>query len=170
MSIKVKLEILESGSPLIKAPEFCPYKETVGVVEGVSIYGVPSSLCLLCRKCDFVMEDITMGITNGITQGERDKCNAYFTHFNTKIANSISGQRLYLTKEDRLPLIILINIGLLDQCLQYACENNKKRIEEIKNYIISNETPICHVIGCPVVLSNKLTKSQIQVVGEVQWK
>ncbi len=166
MSVKVKLEVLGNGGSYIKAPDFCPYKEAIGFSDGQTIYQVPAALCPLCRRCDFTIEDTSLGIT----QNERDKCHAYFTHFNTKIANSISGQQLYLTKENRLPLIILVNINLLDQCLQYVCNNNKQRIEEIKNHLIFNETPICHVIGCPVVLSNKLTKSPIQVVGEVQWK
>lgn len=167
MSIKVKLQRFQD-SDLIIAPDFCPYrffkKHKEGSQEGA--YVVPPSFCPLCKRCEFVTEFAE----DGIFKEEEQKIVKYFKEFNTKIANSISGQFLYLSKEKRLPLIILISVSILEQCLQYVCGDNKKRIEELKNFIFSNEIPICHIFHCPVILSPKLTKTPVMVVGEIEWK
>lgn len=160
MSIKVKLRNFPN-SELIMAPDFCPYKFSK---EGFSV--VAPSLCPLCKRCEFV----TDFAEDGITKEESQKITLYLKSFNSKIANSINGQFSYLSKEGRLPLMILISANVLEQCLQYACGVDKKRIEELKNFIFSNELPICHILHCPVVLSPKLTRTPIMVVGEIEWK
>jgi hypothetical protein len=166
MQVNVKLQTYQQ-KPLIIAPDFCPYAITeIDVEQEKEIKIISPQICNLCKKCNFVSETIS----EGITIEESSKIAKYFTEFNTKIASSISGQQLYLSKENRIPLVILISSILLDQCLQYTCNNNNERIEELKNYIILHETPICFIIGCPVYLSRKLTKTSIMVVGEVIWK
>ena len=166
MKSKVKLETIGNGGAKIKAPDFCPYKEEAGFVDGKYYYKIHPSICALCKKCEFLTEDIS----DGISDVDRSKIVKYLVEFNSKIANSISAQNLYLTKENRIPLMIIINFDTLSQCLQYVYNNDSKKIEETKNYILLHNYPICYILGCPVMFSNKLTKSPIQVVGEIQWK
>jgi ferredoxin len=166
MQIKVKLQTYQQ-KPLIIAPDFCPYAVVeIDTEQEKEIKIVSPQLCILCKKCEFISDVVS----EGASSEELTRITKFFIEFNTKIANSISGQQFFLSKENRIPLVILISPILLDQCLQYACNNNSERIEELKNYIISHEIPICFILGCPVYLSRKLTKTPIMVVGEIIWK
>ncbi|MCK9542545.1 MAG: hypothetical protein M0R03_11015 [Novosphingobium sp.] len=164
MSPKIKLEKYKNTN-LILAPDFCPY-QIIDYEDGEVVRLANPTFCLLCKKCHFYTDD---GIEENITKEEKEKLIKYFTEFNSKLSASISGQYLFLSKEGRLPLAIFINIAILDQALQYVYDNNKEKINKIKNFIISHETPIFYIMGCPVYLSSKLTKSSVMVVGEVAW-
>lgn len=161
---RVVLKVVKTG-PFIEAPKHCPHS-SVGVDPFESLEVVNSGICPLCKICDFVHEDFGDAFLN---DPDKEKVIYYLSEFNSKVASSISGQMLYLSKEHRIPLSILISPKLFEQILQYIC-GEKKNKQNLFNYFLQTETPICHLMGCPVYLSRKLTKSAIQVVGEISWR
>ena len=178
---KVKLEPINNG-PYIKAPEFCSYKvlrdnfsefdkliakeQGIKLWEGFSV--VNSSLCPLCRQCDFV-SDVDFEILSNITQEERQGFITYLTYTNAVVSSSISRQSVYLGKENRVLLVILLSPETFDEMLKSTVDIEERR-SRITSYYANVEIPICYILGCPVYFSRKLTKSDVQVVGEVQWK
>jgi hypothetical protein len=159
--MKVKLEVVGTG-PYIKAPSHCPYalldKSFVS-----QILTVNSSICPLCKLCDFTLpkEEIEF---------KTEEFVKYLNLINTNISVSINNQNYYLKKNERIPLIILINPSVFDSMLNLIYKDDKDTLYKVKSYFLTNESPICHILGCPVYLSRKLTKSEVMVVGEVSWK
>jgi len=153
----IKLKTVGNG-PYIEAPPFCPYKTDDTV---------HSSICQLCKICEFTTYEVEK---EGISDTEKHSFIDYLTSFNSKIAASIAGQHKFLTKNNRLPIAVLISSHLLDQALQYVCREDAGRLQPLLNYIIAAQTPICFILGCPVYLALKLTKSPILVIGETFWK
>jgi hypothetical protein len=181
---KVLLEINNSGK--VYAPSFCPYKEPEVREEYIntSIYPernlpgvklVPTErflvrpgLCCICKTCTFV-PDIEGLPLSSPTQEEKDAFQEYLAHTNLKTSASLSGQQQYLLKQDRLPISIFISRDLYDDMTKEVILDEQRR-QSLLGYFLNEEIVICHVLGCPVYLSKKLTKSNIQVVGEVEWK
>jgi hypothetical protein len=179
---KVKLEPINNG-PYIKAPEFCPYKverengfseieKLVAKDMGVKLWeGIPvvnSTLCPLCKQCSFVSE-VNFDLYVDVTQEERQAFITYLTYKNASVASNISRQSLYLGKENRVLLAILLSPETFDEMLVDTIKDEGRR-SKILSYYANVEIPLCYIAGCPVYLSRKLTKSDVQVVGEVQWK
>ncbi len=175
--MKVKLEVWKKG-PFIIAPSHCPYKVQEKdvhreytskmdgyslVVEDLDVFTVNSSICPLCKLCDFTLpkEEIEF---------KTEEFVKYLNLINTNISVSINNQNYYLKKNERIPLIILINPSVFDSMLNLIYKDDKDTLYKVKSYFLTNESPICHILGCPVYLSRKLTKSEVMVVGEVSWK
>ncbi len=178
---KVLLEINNSGKVI--APDFCPYKEpepplqefAVTIHNNPGIKLIPSNrfvvrpgLCCICKLCTFVPNIEGLQITSP-TATERDAFQEYLAHKNLKISASLSGQHQYLMKQDRLPIAIFISRVLYDEMIKEVVEDGQRR-QSLLGFFLNEEIPLCHILGCPVYLSKKLTKSNIQVVGEVEWK
>lgn len=176
---KVKLEIWKKGSRII-APDFCPYKvqekdvhrEYTSKGDGYSlisddleIFTVNSSLCPLCKLCNFIPNTIDKE-----TELRTDKFVEYLTLVNEEVATLINNQNFYLRKKDRIPLTILINPEIFDMMLKLVYKDNIEEYNKVHSYFINNEIPICFILGCPVYLSRKLTKSKVMVIGEIEWK
>lgn len=177
--MKVKLHPFNNG-PYIVAPSHCPYKfeETVnsnmysvgidsgGITSSSSFVSiVNSSLCPLCKLCEFTPDVIDKGLEIKTREFEN-----YLTLINESVSKSISGQIFYLQKENRLPIAILISPETFDSMLKLAYREDVDQYNLAHSYFLNNEVPICYVSGCPVYLSRKLTKSSVQVVGEIEWK
>jgi len=173
--MKVNLKIKNRG-PFIVAPIHCPYKVQEQDIKFDSyqneqadtdkeIFTVNSSICPLCKLCEFIPEinDTQLVLnTEGFTK--------YLTLLNEEVSKSIRGQVLYLQKENRLPIAILISPVIFDSMLKLTYKDSQDQYYLAYSYFINNEVPICYITGCPVYLSRKLTKSLIQVVGEVEWR
>lgn len=169
MNPVIKLEQFREG-PYIKAPSFCPYASSsnTGLTDSGSTKIVHPSLCPLCKICRFVPElDSSRGLPP--TQQEQEAFATYITNTNLKLSASISGQSLYLSKGDRIPLVVLISFSALKDMLQATVSEDVRR-QELLGLYTTYEQPVCHVLGCPVYFSRKLTKSAVQVVGEIEWK
>ena len=123
-------------------------------------------MCPLCKICTFVPAG-EMDLPE-ITASERQAFIDYLMK-EPKLASMISGQHAYLLKEDRIPLAVLISAQVLDGMLVVAIPQENRRLFAHR-CVITGEEPICHVLGCPVYFSPKLTRSLIQVVGEVSWR
>lgn len=155
------------NGPYIMAPEFCPYKliDQKDWQDPCEI--VHPTLCPLCRICTFVPsggEEV-----QGLTACEQQEFAKYLTNGDQKVARSISGQQVYLSKEQRIPLVILISITLLERMLNSVIPaENRRRIAY--NCVITSDQPLTHVLGCPVYFSRKLTRSEVQVCGEIEWR
>ena len=181
---KVLLEINNSGK--VYAPSFCPYKEPEVKEEFVnssirlfdSLPGVKlvpterflirPELCCICKICTFVPDIEGLPLTSP-TQEEKEAFQEYLAHNNFRISASLSGQHQYLLKQDRLPISIFINRELYDVMAIDVIKDEQRR-QSLLGYFLNEESVVCHILGCPVYLSKKLTKSNIQVVGEVEWK
>ena len=178
---KVLLEINNAGK--VYAPSFCPYKEpetvyvpgpyiTDGILPGdnqpTGKFLVRPGLCCICKICTFVPDIEGLPLTSP-TQEEKDAFQEYLAHNNFRISASLSGQHQYLLKQDRLPISIFISRELYDVMAIDVIKDEQRR-QFLLGYFLNEESVICHILGCPVYLSKKLTKSNIQVVGEVEWK
>ncbi len=176
---KVLLKITTTGQVI--APDFCPYKEpqydydvietpanTCPCLKPTGKFIVHPSVCCICKKCEFI-SDIDIVESSSLTQKEKDAFQEYLAHTNLKTATSLSGQHQYLLKQDRIPIAIFISKVLCDDMIKEVIKD-ENRGRTLLGYFLTEEIPICYVLGCPVYLSKKLTKSNIQVVGEVEWK
>ena len=158
---KVQLEYvgLSSRGVEIKAPDFCPYRSGTGTVN--------PALCPLCKICTFVPETVPLDLE--ITQTEKDAIAKFLTSENKVVSASLSGQNQYLQKQGRLPLVVLISYPLFESCMRAAATSNE-RFEALKSHFVMSEEPIAWIMGCPIYYNNKLTQSQVQLVGEIVWK
>lgn len=157
--MKVKLEVYRQG-PYIKAPEHCPYKYTEFDAPGVN-----SSLCPLCKLCDFTVDNVEE------LKLLSTECANYLTLLNEDVYRSITKQSNYLVKQNRIAVAILISAELFDMMINIVYRNESKEQRKlVRAHFINNLSPICFILGSPVYLSLRLTKSQVQVVGEVEWQ
>lgn len=167
---KIVLEVLSNGK--IKPPDFCPYKT---VYNRVLISGrivsedtmVDPHLCVLCRLCTFVPK--TAIVDTGITREEQEALARFLTATCKETSSSLSGQNQYLAKEGRVPLAVLMSYSLFEDAL-HAISTSEEHYKALHSHFSIVEEPLCYVMGCPVYLSRKLTKSRVQVVGEITWK
>lgn len=166
--IRVQLQVYK-GSFII-APSHCPYKEQekdpyVGLngLINKDVFTVNSSLCPLCKLCKFVVPE-------SMVEGNSEDFVRYLTLLNTEVSISINNQNFFLRKNDRIPLMILISPELFDMMMNVTYVNSPESISAVKSYYLNNESPLCYLLGCPVYLSPKLTRSKVMVVGEVEWK
>ena len=165
--INVKLEIWKKG-PYIKAPQHCSYKfeDSYGEGDGYEkSFVVNPSLCFLCKLCQF-----ESNIQVDKLEIKVEKFITYLTFTNTEVSVSINNQNFYLKKQDRIPIAILINPEVFDMMLKLVYKDDEFVYSHVHTYILNNEIPICYILGCPVYLSRKLTKSKVMVVGEIEWK
>lgn len=165
--INVKLEVWGEG-PYIKAPDFCPYKVYKDKGEGEEYersYVIDPSVCAICKLCNFTQDSFDVKKELKI-----NKFVEYLTLLNTEVSTSIVNQNSFLKKKDRIPLAILISPIIFDMMLKLVYKDNLKLYEKIHSYFLTREVPICFILGCPVYLSRKLTKSKVMVVGEVEWQ
>ncbi len=163
---EVKLESWDGE--YIKAPDFCPYKVYKERGEGESYewsFVIHPSICNICRLCNFIPSFID--IKNDL---RTVKFVEYLTLINKEVATSIFNQNSFLRKKDRIPLAILINPEIFEMMLKLVYADNEEKYKQAYTYYINNEIPLCYILGCPVYLSRKLTKSKIIVIGEVEWK
>jgi len=165
---KIKLNVWKTG-PYIEAPDFCPYKFWDSYGEEASNrrqeFIVHSSLCTLCKLCDF-----TPALLKPEIDIKTEEFIKYLTLINTKISTAINNQNYFLRQKDRIPLAILISPEIFDSMLNLVYRDNLETLNQVKAYFINNEIPLCYLLGCPVYFSRKLTKSDVMVVGEVEWK
>lgn len=165
--MKVKLELWKNG-PNIIAPEHCPYRWWDSFAEGGANYKeawvVHPSLCMLCKVCQF---ETCTDIEEIFKPAEFV---TYLTLLNEKVASVINNQNYFLQKNDRIPLAILISAEVFDSMLKLVYNNNVESYQKVRAYFLTHEKPLCYILGCPVYLSTKLTKSKAMVVGEVEWK
>lgn len=162
----------------IIAPTWCPYKESYSREDLIEVepgllsqqllkeYIVHPALCPLCRICDFVPESSVLTVP--ITRDERDRLASYLVSGNVALSQSILGQQSYLQRNDKLPLAILLSAEVLDNMLASVFDEDRR--VRVRAHIIVTQEPICHAFSVPVYFSSKLTKSPVQVVGEVQWR
>jgi hypothetical protein len=178
----VKLEVWKTG-PYIIAPDYCPYKKqekdvqmelTENALNGggyyfndidTGIYTVHSSICSLCKRCNFT--STTLKPEMDIKTEEFVK---YLTLINTKVSVSINNQNYFLRQKDRIPLVILISPEIFDSMLNLIYRDNNELLNQVKSYFINTESPFCYILGCPVYFSRKLTKSNVMIIGEIEWK
>ncbi len=165
--MNVKLEAWKTG-PYLVAPDHCPFKFWDSYGEGLNYRGeqvVHSSFCSLCKLCSF---------TAAILKPELDiKVNEfvnYLTLLNTKVSVLINNQNYFLRQKDRIPLAILISPEIFDSMLNVVYKDDSVLLLQVKAHFVNNESPLCHILGCPVYFSRKLTKSDVMVVGEIEWK
>lgn len=177
---KFKLTTVDNYPGFIYAPEWCPYKTAlfsypewdknlrtlVRRKEKDSV--VSASLCPLCRQCSFVVEGTID--TSDVTSEERSLFVNYLTQVNTRASTTLSAQLAFLGRSDKLPLGVLISPTLFDDMLAHIFVNNEERFQKIREFFFRTEEPICHLVGNPVYVSRKLTRSYLQVIGEVEWK
>jgi hypothetical protein len=181
----VKLQRYKDTDNIV-APDFCPYARrgltgdpVMKYVEGSGERALPGlqvdmvtplvhpSLCAICKFCTFVNDVVAP--EELVSAKDREAFADYLTHVNMKVGSSILAQRQYLTKTDRLLLVILLSAELLQEMLDVLVfDLNRKH--QLFSYFLNEEVPVCSVLGCPVYVSRKLTKSQVQVVGEVEWR
>jgi hypothetical protein len=163
--IKVILNQIGYG-PYIVAPEHCPYKQDSFNEDG-DYLSINSSICPLCKLCEFVPSEIP--IIKEITQSERDAIALYLTQQNKKVAGAMLAQFQYLVKEEKSPIAMLIQWGLLQEALKLVSADIE-RIKSLEQYFMLNDAVVCYCMGCPVYVSKKLTKTLLQVVGEISWR
>jgi len=162
--------ILQKFYNHIIAPDYCPYKEEIPNVYGNEVDKrdiVSPILCSLCKICDFVPGGNI--VIEEPTKDDREKFVKYLTQINIKVSTAISGQFQYLSKKDRLPIALFISPVVFNNMLDYVYVDNPKK-QKVFEFFLKEETPICYIIGCPVYLSRKLTKTPAQLVGEANWK
>jgi hypothetical protein len=165
--ITVKLETWKTG-PYIIAPDHCPFKFWDSYGEDESYKGslvVHSSFCPLCKLCNF-----TPAILRPEIDIKTEEFIKYLTLINTKVSVSINNQNYFLRQKDRIPLVILISPEIFDSMLNLVYRDNLEVLNQIKSHFLNNEVPLCHILGCPVYFSRKLTKSNVMVIGEIEWK
>ncbi len=171
---KVELEIIEAKNGLIKAPSFCPYKKQyigVGHInDGVidPIYAVNSSLCPLCKICQF--EPKSTELTSGsidLSQENKEKVIRSLQE-NQRFLDSVMRQILFLQKNERIPLAIFVSFNMIQDII--AKELTGEDYTKAIGLFTETDGPICFISAIPVYFSRKLTKSLAQVVGEVEWE
>jgi hypothetical protein len=173
----VKLEILRQG-PYIKAPDFCPYKESSTSAEfgferhyiAPAVFQILPSICALCKYCTFIPDIENNFIQESpILDTEREVFIKYLVEFNSKIANDLLLQHKYLLSKNRTPIAIFISPSLFSQMLEFAGIQEKRRLT-VYSIVFYKEQPVCTILGCPVYVSRKLSRTPAQVVGEIAWK
>jgi len=168
---KVKLQTAGNGSKIV-APDFCPFKQTdltSQPSQSQVISTVSPSLCAVCKYCTFLI-DISTDEHCDLSVFEKEKFIKYLTETNTQVSSALIAQKQYLSKQNRAPLAILLTPSLALQAFQYICSPNAEQAKVKFNYYRFHESPICEVYGCPVYVSRKLSKSFIQLVGDIVWK
>ena len=166
---KVELVVWNTG-PYIKAPEFCPYKFTEinenerPNKDKMFVDIVHSNLCPICKICDFTTSTLEKPF-----ELKTSEFVEYLTLVNEEVSTLINTQNSYLRKKDRIPLAILINPEIFDMMLRLTYTTTEE-YSQVRAYILNNEIPICFILGCPVYLSRKLTKTKVMVIGEFEWK
>lgn len=149
--------------PFIEASPNCPHSTVDPSTEKSIINAI---ICGICKSCKFITTEMDV---SGLTEEESSKILHYLTEVDKDIADSISGQILYLKRKSRLALAMLLSPNAFLRALSSAIPDSARR-QSVFSYVLTYETPVCYIAGCPVYLSRKLTESQIQVIGEVSWR
>jgi len=157
---KIPLKVI-ANTNRIEAPNFCPYAE-IEIDKRI----ISPIICSVCKMCTFIPP---FDIPLELNEQEKNRCKEYLTSFNSKLSKIITRQISYLLSKERSPLVILITANVLQNMLEYAVEN-KKRKDDLFHHFVAEESSLYSIHGCPVYFSRKLTRSVIQVVGETEWK
>lgn len=120
-------------------------------------------------KAERVVAIDSTPIVDAPTGEESKQIVTYLIETNKELSASIAGQITYLRKMDRSPLSILLSFAAFEAMLN-ALGYDLARRERIKAFVAIAEASIAYIAGCPVYVSRKLTKTPVQVVGEVDWK
>lgn len=174
----IKLEIVDVHKGLIRAPAHCPFKRTV-LLESYpnippddcgDVMAVNASVCRLCKLCTFLLPTpVSVGapageVTMGLEDAKRLVQRAILA--DQQILASIMKQIRYLQTKDRSALVVLMSYGALQMVvLKSGYENGEFAL----NRVVMMDGPICTVSGVPLYFSQLLTRSPVQVVGEVEW-
>jgi hypothetical protein len=173
---KIKLEVIDSFKGLIKAPDFCPYfreitQEYVGkgstltpdINNNDPIRIVNASLCNLCKLCTFVHDGEDIIVSNEDIEKVKKAITAY-----QPLMESLMKQSYYLQRNERIPIAAFLSFETLQEIIEPLFPEPYRA--KVLSYIVSIETPICIIAGMPLYFNRKLTKSAVQVVGEVEWQ
>lgn len=165
---KVQLEVIDNKHGLIKAPDFCPYKAiyNTDTFHQDPLYSVNASICPLCKICEFEHISANIGISNEFTKEDRAKITQNMQE-NQAFLNSALRQISYLKENDRLPIAIFINFAFLQEIIELSLPQSKHN--PAISILTETDGPLCLISGIPVYFNRKLTKSTVQVVGEVEW-
>jgi len=173
MVTSVLLEVLDPHKGLVRAPAHCPFKRTVVLEhygldapdENGDIMAVHASLCSVCRLCAFSpLKSAAVAPTLSLDTARDIVQRAIFADQPTLA--SIMKQIRYLQTKDRSALVVLMSFEAL-QGVIFKWGNG--RGELALNRVVASEGPICMISGVPLYFSQLLTRSPVQVVGEVEW-
>ena len=167
---KVKLELAYDGR--IVAPEFCPFVVR-GNRGGVTCNVVDPAICGVCKYCTFthnLQPDPPSPISIEITEADRKLFHDYLVETNKKAATSLySQQQFLLFRESRIPIAVFLGAEFFRNMLAEVYQDSD-RVNQVFSTVMATEMCICYVLGSlPVYVSRTLVKSDIQVIGEVEW-
>jgi hypothetical protein len=173
--IPVKLEVLDAQRGLIRAPSHCPFQFPLIMemypdlaqqedMQGLDISAVNASICPLCRLCEFHSQDTPVE-TLPLMKDDRQLVHRAISA-DQQIMASILKQIRYLQTKGRSALVVLMSYNALQTVVSGAGYEDG---ELALNRVTSMEGPICVVYGVPLYFSQLLTRSPVQVVGEVEW-
>jgi len=171
--LKIELKVVKADKGLIEAPEVCPFYKSIPneeVYQSTRLDFVPSpsgyrvihaSICRLCKLCEFY----TSGDETVLLAEDYHKLVDILT--SKEFLTTVMNQVRFLQKNDRIPLAILISFETLRNAAYQAFEGSHfdKKLAALSN----SNALICVVAGLPLYFSEKLTRSPVQVVGEVEW-
>jgi len=168
----VKLEIVDPHKGLVRAPVHCPfrcpvenevYPSTIPDDEG-QIMAVHASVCRVCRFCEFHFQTTPDGDVFSLEDAKKLVQRAILA--DQLVLASILKQIRYLQTKDRSALVVLMSYGTLQESvIKSGYENGELAL----NRVLSSDGPICMIYGVPLYFSQLLTRSPVQVVGEVEW-
>jgi len=170
---QISLEVINER--FIAAPDFCPHASLPADALLNSIKRIIApQICSVCKACEFlssVNESVlpVAPASVGLSDAQRAKFIKYLTEVNGKLAQSVSSQLLYLRQKQRLPLAIFISSWVFQQAAAYL-QLSADEISLLLSYYGAVPQTIGVISGCPVILLAKLGKTNIQVVGEIEWK
>ena len=84
------------------------------------------------------------------------------------LIESLMKQSHYLQRNDRIPMAAFLSFATLQDVVNPLFTEPHQT--KVLNYLTSLESPICIIAGMPLYFNRKLTKSAVQVVGEVEWQ
>jgi len=160
----VQLRVVDASRGRILAPEHCPFSVAIenGILEGQMMVQV--SLCSMCKLCDFQVQQVSSVDVLAVEEARTLVRQAVLA--DQSLLESCMKQIKYLQRKERIPLIVLISFDALKKAVIATGAPEGLRA---LNRVLVMEGPICVISGVPLYFSDKLTRSPIQVVGEVEW-
>jgi hypothetical protein len=162
----VELKVFDPRRGTIYAPDFCPFTSTEdGGDAGWSVQVVQASVCQLCKKCTFYTDGVPAVYKDSSLEDAQTLVRQAILADRGLLA-LIMKQIRYLQTKDRFPLAVLISFAALKQAVD-AYEPTVGMLALQK--VLAQSSSIGVVSGVPLYFSDKLTKTLVQVVGEVLW-
>lgn len=157
-----KVRLLKVSGPYVNAPDFCPFQE-----DGK----IHSSVCQLCKYCDFTPEIDTDIKVTSIPKKVQESIAHFMCFKDTSSMNLLTSQSNYLRKKDRIPIIIVTSVAFFNKVIDVLkLEHSSELLNSVQYLAIEKNQAICKILGSPVYVSSKLTRADIQVVGEIEWQ